>query len=177
MAQKNILQYLILGLLNQSPKTGYDLKRVFEDDIGEFWQAQHSQIYPELKRLEQADRITHVELIAGTKLKKKQYSITADGIAFFDEWRYSPTSEIIASKDEFILKLYFIDSKNDAHLDAMFTEQKTLHQAKLDHLLDRRQTLFSQQAAVDAHYGHYLILEHAINREQDYLNWLTTTRP
>ncbi len=67
MAQKNILQYLILGLLNQSPKTGYDLKRVFEDDIGEFWQAQHSQIYPELKRLEQADRITHVELIAGTK--------------------------------------------------------------------------------------------------------------
>ncbi|SON64502.1 transcriptional regulator of PadC (fragment) [Latilactobacillus sakei] len=49
MAQKNILQYLLLGLLNQAPKTGYDLKRVFENEIGEFWQAKHSQIYPELK--------------------------------------------------------------------------------------------------------------------------------
>ncbi|KRM24319.1 PadR family transcriptional regulator [Latilactobacillus graminis] len=177
MAQKNILQYLILGLLNQSPKTGYDLKRVFEDDIGEFWQAQHSQIYPELKRLEQADRITHVELIAGKKLKKKQYSITASGIDFFDEWRYSPTSEILASKDEFILKLYFIESKKDNHLDAMFAEQTSLHQAKLNHLLARRQTLFSQSTEIDNHYGHYLILEHAINREQDYLNWLTLAQP
>lgn len=177
MAQKNILQYLILGLLNQSPKTGYDLKRVFEDDIGEFWQAQHSQIYPELKRLENADQIDHIELIAGTKLKKKQYSITASGIAFFNEWRYSPTREILASKDEFILKLYFIESKDDPHLAPMFAEQTALHQAKLTHLLHRRELLFSTANAITANYGHYLILEHAINREQDYLDWLIATQP
>ncbi len=28
--------------------SGYDMK-AFERDIGEFWQANHSQIYPELK--------------------------------------------------------------------------------------------------------------------------------
>ena len=40
MAQKNILQYLLLGLLNQAPKTGYDLKtRFLKNEIGEFWQA------------------------------------------------------------------------------------------------------------------------------------------
>lgn len=71
MAQKKHSPILNSRAVKSVSQTGYDLKRVFEDDIGEFWQAQHSQIYPELKRLEQADRITHVELIAGTKLKKR----------------------------------------------------------------------------------------------------------
>ena len=53
MAQKNKLQFIILGLLNQQPLTGYDLTKAFDDEIGEFWQAQHSQIYPQLKRLEE----------------------------------------------------------------------------------------------------------------------------
>ena len=174
MAQKNILQYLLLGLLNQAPKTGYDLKRVFENEIGEFWQAKHSQIYPELKRLETEALITHIELISGTKLKKKQYTITPSGVSYFDEWRYSPTSEILASKDEFILKLYFIESKDDQHLPAMFAEQTTLHTDKLTHLLARKALVFPNQATITANYGHYLILEHAINREQDYLKWLAT---
>ena len=53
MAQKNRLQYIILGLLNIESKTGYDLTKAFDSDIGEFWSANHSQIYPLLKKMEQ----------------------------------------------------------------------------------------------------------------------------
>lgn len=43
------LKYAILGLLNKEPMTGYDIGKEFSKDLGEFWTAKHSQIYPELK--------------------------------------------------------------------------------------------------------------------------------
>ncbi|MBR6512798.1 MAG: PadR family transcriptional regulator, partial [Clostridia bacterium] len=46
------LKYAILGLVNREPMTGYDIKKAFEDRaLTSFWHAEHSQIYPELKRL------------------------------------------------------------------------------------------------------------------------------
>ena len=45
------LKYAILGLLNRKSMTGYDLSKEFETTLFEFWNAKHSQIYPELKSL------------------------------------------------------------------------------------------------------------------------------
>ena len=45
------LKYAILGLLNKKSMTGYELKKEFETTLFEFWNAKHSQIYPELKAL------------------------------------------------------------------------------------------------------------------------------
>ena len=38
-------------MLQDDKKTGYDIKTAFTTEIGEFWQAKHSQIYPELSKL------------------------------------------------------------------------------------------------------------------------------
>ena len=51
------LKYVILGLLTQKPMTGYEIKQKFEGALSEFWYANHSQIYPELKRLTEEDRV------------------------------------------------------------------------------------------------------------------------
>lgn len=45
------LKYAILGLLNRNEMTGYELSKEFETTLFEFWNAKHSQIYPELKSL------------------------------------------------------------------------------------------------------------------------------
>ena len=42
------LKYSILGLLMQAPTTGYDISKAFGSELGCFWGAKHSQIYPEL---------------------------------------------------------------------------------------------------------------------------------
>ncbi|MCX8179105.1 MAG: PadR family transcriptional regulator, partial [Candidatus Aenigmarchaeota archaeon] len=39
------LKYAILGLLNRKPMTGYDLSKEFSYQLGNFWSANHSQIY------------------------------------------------------------------------------------------------------------------------------------
>ena len=46
------LGYAILGLLAAQPRTGYDLAKLMRAPIGYMWTAHHSQIYPELARLE-----------------------------------------------------------------------------------------------------------------------------
>ena len=53
------LKYAILGMLAQKPMTGYDLMQEFESTLNEFWSANHSQIYPELKKLTNEGSITY----------------------------------------------------------------------------------------------------------------------
>ncbi|MBU3201782.1 PadR family transcriptional regulator (plasmid) [Clostridium estertheticum] len=173
MAKKNILKYIILGLLEKQELTGYDIKKIFEDEIGEFWKSNHSQIYPELRKLEEQKLISFRVEIVGSKLEKKYYTLMDDGKAKLNEWIFVPTPELLATKDEFILKLYFIDDKKDGKLEKMFEEQIMLHQEKLEHLKFRMQTIFASQKEKELNYGHYLILNHAINREKGYLLWLT----
>jgi len=175
MAQKNKLQFIILGLLNQQPLTGYDLTKAFEHEIGEFWQAQHSQVYPQLKRLEAQGYITHEITISGEKLEKKLYHIAPAGQAALTTWITAGTPELTATKDEFILKLYFVRTNRDPRLPEMLTEQLHLHQDKLDHLQQRLTTVFPTKASQAENFGHYLILQHALGRETDYVTWLKQT--
>lgn len=175
MAQKNKLQFIILGLLDQQPLTGYDLTKAFDHEIGEFWQAQHSQIYPQLKRLEEQGYITHEITISGEKLEKKLYHTTPAGQAVLTSWITAGTPELTATKDEFILKLYFVRTNRDPRLPEMLLEQLQLHVDKSEHLQARLATVFPTKKSQAENFGHYLILQHAIGRENYYVTWLKQT--
>lgn len=172
MAKKNVLRYILLGLLNNQPMTGYDLNQMFKDEIGEFWQAKHSQIYPELAKMEADSLISHKVEISGTKLEKKLYSITEEGLSMLKSWVLSPSEDLPVNRDEFVLKLFFINDINDPELVEIFKEQLKLHTKKLLHLEQRKEEIFVSEEQINAHYGHYLILDHGIKREQEYVAWL-----
>ena len=57
MAKGNNLQYVLLGLLAKQDLTGYDIKKLFAQEVGDFWCARHSQVYPELRKLEESPAI------------------------------------------------------------------------------------------------------------------------
>lgn len=172
MAQKNLLPYILLGLIEQKPQTGYDLKKAFETEIGEFWSVKHSQIYLELKRLVKEEDVQDQKGYFGNKIEKTYYSITPKGKKRLEEWKYAYDEPLAINKDEFVLKLYFIKDQNDPRLASLLREQNAIHQKKLNHLRQRQTLLFSTQEAIDAQYGHYLILDHAIRREEEYVSWL-----
>ena len=67
------LKYAILGLLNRNEMTGYELSKEFETTLFEFWNAKHSQIYPELKSLNAEGLIQYrVEITAIFRNGKKR---------------------------------------------------------------------------------------------------------
>jgi DNA-binding PadR family transcriptional regulator len=80
------LKYAILGSLSTRPSSGYDLARQFDLGLGWFWSASHSQIYPELKRLEEAGLVEGSLTTVGEKLEKRVYSITEAGLDELVSW-------------------------------------------------------------------------------------------
>ncbi len=64
------LKYAILGLLNRKSMTGYELKKEFETTLFEFWNAKHSQIYPELKDLYDNKLVNFNIEVSGNVLQK-----------------------------------------------------------------------------------------------------------
>ena len=69
------LKYAILGLLSQESCSGYDLSLALSGALQEFWSANHSQIYPELKRLSEEGLVNYQVEISGNVLERKVYSL------------------------------------------------------------------------------------------------------
>jgi PadR family transcriptional regulator, regulatory protein AphA len=80
------LRYAILGYLSTAPGSGYDLAQQLQGGLGWFWSASHSQIYPELKRLEDAGLVESEPTTVGEKLEKRIYSITDEGRRVLTGW-------------------------------------------------------------------------------------------
>ncbi|QWF84000.1 PadR family transcriptional regulator [Amycolatopsis sp. CA-230715] len=100
------LRHALLGLLVRDPASGYDLTKEFEGALGQFaWQARHSQIYPELKRLTGDGS---VEVVSEGARGRKTYAVTEDGRAEFRDWMMR-TPET-GARNEFILRLFLVSS-------------------------------------------------------------------
>jgi PadR family transcriptional regulator AphA len=77
------LRYAVLGLLARRPSTGYELTQTFDRSLRTSWHARHSQIYPELAKLEAAD---FVEVVGYGARRSKTYAITPAGRAELRRW-------------------------------------------------------------------------------------------
>ena len=77
------LRYAVLGLLARRPSTGYELTQTFDRSLRNSWHARHSQIYPELAKLEAADL---VEVVGHGPRGSKTYALTDAGRAELRQW-------------------------------------------------------------------------------------------
>lgn len=166
------LKYAILGLLIDTQMTGYDIAKEFSQALNEFWSAKHSQIYPELKKLEQEGLVSFKIEISGEILEKKVYTITEKGKTDFLSWMKKKSELSSTPKDIFRLKMYFAHNINKNELLVLIEDQKNKHQKRLDYL-----TLsFAQYNAIPKtgtpDFGDYLVLEGAVMREEMTIAWL-----
>lgn len=75
-----VLTYAILGLLNRTPMTGYDISKAFNHELAKFWHAKHSQIYGELKSMFSDGLVTYDIEISGDILEKRSTASPTRGI-------------------------------------------------------------------------------------------------
>jgi|tagenome__1003787_1003787.scaffolds.fasta_scaffold20896973_2 PadR family transcriptional regulator AphA len=101
------LRHAILGLLADTPQTGYDLTKRFELTLADHaWHASHSQIYPELKRMT-ADGL--IRVIEEGARGSRVYDVTAEGRAELRRWMFTPPGDAPA-RNEFVLRLFLLSS-------------------------------------------------------------------
>ncbi len=112
--------YVILGLLDRRPRTGYEIKSTVDGSTRFFWAASYGQIYPELRRLEAAGLVSSERDDAGAR-KRKRHRITAAGRRELRRWLAEPP-ETYELRDEGLLKLFFAESVAPAGRNAAGAE-------------------------------------------------------
>jgi DNA-binding PadR family transcriptional regulator len=120
----------LLGLLARESLSGYDLASRMRERVGFFWQARHSQIYPELARLEGEGMVVHRVVEQRDRPDKKVYEITDAGFETLKEWVTAPVKPR-ATRDEMVLKAYSIWLADPGKAIALFREQQRLHEEQL----------------------------------------------
>jgi PadR family transcriptional regulator AphA len=80
------LRHALLAILAVEPMTGYDLTKYFDRSAANVWHAPHSQIYPELRRMETEGLIAGQDEPRGTRGTKRSYALTEAGRAELRRW-------------------------------------------------------------------------------------------
>jgi len=100
------LGYALIGLLLREPATGYDLSRQLRRPVGYFWSAGHTQIYPQLVRLEAGGLVRHTVVAGAGPRETKRYRATAAGRHELRSWLLATTAEV--DDREILLRAYLL---------------------------------------------------------------------
>lgn len=166
------LKYAILGLLNRRPMTGYELAKEFNYELAEFWFANHSQIYPELKKLHSEGLVTYDVEISGDILEAKRYQITENGKSDFVKWLHKDEKIERTPKNIFRLRMYFsheLDLETRIHL---LENQRQQHLKRLNSLKKTIEQYDETPAYSSDRFGDFLVLKGAIMREENVISWI-----
>jgi PadR family transcriptional regulator, regulatory protein AphA len=131
MTRKNRTRYVLLGLLANRARSGYDLKRAVEQSIGHFWHESYGQIYPHLKRLEEEGLAQVERIIEEGRPQRKLYRITEEGHEELRLWLEESVQES-KPRNELLLKLFFgkrVKSEiSISHLESFMSELEVRRQ-------------------------------------------------
>jgi DNA-binding PadR family transcriptional regulator len=169
------LGYALLGLLADTPASGYDLAQQMKQQVGYFWSAKHSQIYPELARLESEGLVTFDVIEQQDRPHKKLYHVSPAGLEALRAWATTPV-EATSVRDELTLKAYCIWSSDPEKAIELFRQEEKRHREQLAHYEEvfnwGEETLSKEQRTKDSPlFGKYLSLARGISYEREYAEW------
>lgn len=118
----------LLGLLAGRAMSGYELARQFDSSLRYVWSASHSQIYPELARLEERGLIAQSE--HGPR-GRKRYSVTDAGRDHLHHW-LTATEPERASRDESTLRFFFLWMLEPGEATAALQREREFHRRDLE---------------------------------------------
>src|SRR5207248_3612231 len=99
-------RYALLGMLSIRPMSGYDIKKLIEASISNFWSESYGQIYPTLKQLVAEKLVTRTVKKQTGKPDRHVYALTPAGRRRLREWlAQAPTPSV--ARNELLLKLFF----------------------------------------------------------------------
>jgi PadR family transcriptional regulator, regulatory protein AphA len=159
-----VLGHLLLGLLSAGEQTGYELTREFDLSLANVWSASHSQIYPELAKLEASGLIRKTD--AGPR-GSQRYAITAQGEDAVRAW-LSETTPADNPRTEWMVRVFFLGLLSPEQGVAYFEEQRLMHAAKA-----ATYTAYAEHCAIDDPETRWsrIALEAGIRHETAMTEW------
>ena len=165
----------MLGLLARESLSGYDLAGRMRERVGFFWQARHSQIYPELARLEEEGMVVHRVVVQRDRPDKKVYEITDAGLEALKEGVTAPV-KLRATRDEMVLKAYSVWLADPEKAVTLFREQQQLHEKQLlqyEEIEASMEEEWGESIGLPGspHFASYAALQRGLTHERGYAEW------
>lgn len=103
------LPHVLLGLLHETPRTGYDLARALREEMDPAWSAGFSQIYPALARLRRRGWVLLRVLGPRHGPRRNLYRLTAAGRRELARW-LGQTPPTPRANDEALARIALLDA-------------------------------------------------------------------
>jgi DNA-binding PadR family transcriptional regulator len=171
----NVLGYALLGLLARGEQTGYALSQGLKDPVSFFWHAQHSQIYPELARLEALGLVAHTRIEQTERPDKKVYKLTKSGKEILQDWLGADT-DVPKSRDELVLKAYSIWLSDPKAAVKIMDDHAKVHAERKAEFEKRLETITVKAGKEiwqpgSRWFGIHAVLKRGIGYEREYSEW------
>lgn len=99
------LRHAVLGLLAVQPATGYELAQRFDASLANAWHASHSQIYPELAKL---DAEGMVEVVGEGPRRSRTFAATDRGRDELRRWLVE-VDPVRSQRNETAVRWFLLD--------------------------------------------------------------------
>ncbi len=119
------LPHVLLGLLADQARTGYDLERAMREELDAVWRAEYSQIYPTLARLRRAGFVLLRVLGPRRGPRRNLYRITAAGRRELRSWIGELPSDW-RMKDEILARTAFLGVLSPAEREEAIVRQERM---------------------------------------------------
>lgn len=161
----SLLRHTLLGLLEERPRHGYDLKRAYDERFGHDRPLPYGQVYATLARLLR-DGLVEVDGVEpGEGPERKRYAITAAGVTDVERWLTQPEKPEPYLQSRLYTKvvLALLTGRDAADL---LDRQRAEHLRLMRELTRRK---------VDGDLADQLICDHALFHLEADLRWLELT--
>lgn len=154
----------LLGLLMARPQHGYELYQEFNRELGRVWRIGLSQLYAQLKQLEEGGLVTTKVEPQSNRPARKVYRLTSTGRKAFLDWLRQPTPTLNRIRLEFLARVYFFRALDLAGLDELVAAQKAICR-------ERVETLARAASETEDSYAR-LVIEFRKGQLQAVIGWL-----
>ncbi len=138
-----MLKYGILGLLSYGQMSGYEIMETFKSSLVFFWKATTSQIYRELKVLEEKGWAEKTVVCQHKKPDKNVFHITEAGKAELARWLSSPPEDV--ARNPLLMKVFFF-AANPVEENRAFFRQLEAESAQAARILQTVPKFIDQYA-------------------------------
>ncbi len=157
--------YAVLGELAGGPSSGYEIKARLEGGAAHFWHASYSQIYTELRRLNDMGLVSEEHVVQETRPNKRVYTITAAGRTALRAWLAEPWG-LATLRDESLVKLTLAEPLPAAETIEQLRRLRAMHES-------RRAEFEAEIAALPEGASRYLALalRKGVHAQRAFARW------
>ncbi|MFD8644663.1 PadR family transcriptional regulator [Streptomyces zaomyceticus] len=169
------LKHAVLAALLEGEASGYDLAKIFDVSVANFWAATPQQLYRELEKLAEAGLITARVVQQERRPNKRMFSLTEPGMRDLAAYTSTPPRPS-AVRDELMVQVQACDEGDTTAVRGFVAQRMEASRAKLARydrlrewmLAGRDEDTYLDEAE---RVGPYLTLMRGRFFEEEHLRW------